>query len=97
LSLTVMAPDAAPCAGGVNVTDTAQLVAGNNTEGQLFVSANGPEAANVSPLMLLPPKLDTVMVCAALGEPTFCENVNAGGVKLIAEGRGVGKDRGAAP
>ena len=47
--------------------------------------------------MVLPPKLVTVMVCGALVEPTFCENVSVGGVKLIAEGRGLGNDRGTAP
>ena len=90
-------PEAAPGAGGVNVTDTAQLAAGSNTAGQLFVSENGPVAESVSQLMLLPPKLVTVIVCGALGEPMFCENVSVEGVKLMAEGRGLGNDRGATP
>ena len=38
-----------------------------------------------------------MMVCAALVEPTFCENVSVGGVKLIAEGRGLGNGMGTAP
>lgn len=90
-------PEAAPTAGGVKVTDTAQLAAGTNTAGQSLVSENGPAVENVSQLMLLPPKLVTVMVCAALAEPIFCVKFSVGGVKLIAEGRGVGKDRATAP
>jgi hypothetical protein len=83
-------PEAAPCANGVNVTDIVQLTAGFNTDGQLLVSENGPVAETVSPFMLLPPKLVTVMVWGALGEPMFCVNVSVVGVNRIAEGRGVG-------
>lgn len=62
-----------------------------------MVTAKPPVAENASSLMGLPPKLVTVMVCGALVEPMFCENVSVVGVKLIAEGRGVGSDRGTAP
>ena len=92
-----MVPEAAPCAAGVKVTDTVQLAAGISTAGQLLVSANGAPAESVSPLMLLPPKLVTVMFCGALVEPAFCENVRVAGVKLIAEGRGLGNGTGTAP
>lgn len=91
-----MVPDAAPVAVGVNVTDTVQLSAGVSTAGQLFVAENGAVAVGVSPLMLLPPKLVTVIVWGALGEPIFCENVSVVGVIRIAEGRGVGKGIGTA-
>ena len=90
-------PEAAPSADGVNVTDIEQLAAGTSTDGQLFVFENCPVAESVSKLMLLPPKLVRVMVCAALGESMFCENVSVGGVKPIAEGRGLGSDSGTAP
>ena len=90
-------PGASPSVDGVNVTDIVQLAAGTSTAGQLLVSENGLVAAGVNPLMLLPPKLVTVMVCAALGEPMFCENVSVEGANRIAEGRGVGNGIGTAP
>lgn len=96
-SVTLMVPASVPVAAGLNVTDTTQLDAGSSVVGQLFVSENGPVAENVSASMLLPPKLLTVMVCGALVEPMFCENVSVSGVKLMAEGRGVGNDTGTAP
>lgn len=93
----MIVPEAAPGAGGVNVTATAQLAAGTSTVGQLFVSENGPVAESARKLILLPPKLVTVMVCGALAEAIFCVKFSVEGVKLMAEGRGVGNGSGTAP
>ena len=93
----MIVPDAAPGPAGVKLTDIVQLVAGASTAGQLFVSENGPAAESASVLMLLPPKFVTVMFCGVLAEPTFCEKSSVGGLKLIAEGRGLGKEIGTAP
>jgi hypothetical protein len=88
----------APVVAGVNVTDTVQLLPAASIAGQLFVCANPPLTATLfTPLSGLPPKFAIVIVCGALLAPTFCEILKPGGVKLIAEGRGVGNDKGAAP
>lgn len=42
-------------------------------------------------LIGLPPKFVTVTFWGVLVVLTFCEKVSAGGLKLIAEGRGVGR------
>jgi hypothetical protein len=41
-------------------------------------------------LIGLAPKFVTVIVCGTLVVLTFCEKVSEDGLKLIAEGRGVG-------
>ena len=87
-----MVPEAAPDAGGVNVTDTVQLAAGASTVGQLFDSENGPVAESVRKLMLLPPKLVTVMVWAALVEAIFCVKSSVG--RREADGRGARSGQG---
>jgi len=45
----------------------------------------------------LPPKFVTVMVWGTLVVLTFCTKVSAGGLKLIAEGRGAGRGASVAP
>ena len=45
----------------------------------------------------LPPKFVTVIVWGGLVVLTFCEKVSAGGLKLIAEGRGAGRGASVAP
>lgn len=98
LSVTVSVPVMVLADGGVNVTDTVQLLPPISIAGQLFVSANPAlTAALFTPLMGLPPKFVIVIVCAALVVPTFWVMLKPGGVKLIAEGRGVGKFIGTAP
>jgi hypothetical protein len=96
-SLTFSAPVTEPTVCGVNVTDTAQLDPADRTAGQSFVSENPPLAERLIPFSGLPPKFVMVMVWGALAAPTFCENVNVGGEKLIAEGCGVGSGTGVAP
>ena len=97
-SVNVNAPVTVPVAAGVNVTDTVQLLPPSSIAGQLFVCANPPHTATLfTPLRGLPPKFAIMMACGALVAPTFCEMFKAGGVKLIAEGRGLGNDRGTAP
>jgi hypothetical protein len=96
-SLTLRVPVIGPTAGGVNVMETAQFDPGISTDGQLLVSENPPFADRFNPFSGLPPKLEMVMGWAGLVVPMFCENVNVGGVKLIAEGRGLGNDRGTTP
>ena len=96
-SLTFSAPVTEPTDGGVNVTDTVQFDPAGRTAGQLFVSENPPLAERFNPFSGLPPKFVMVMVCVALVVPIFCEKVNVGGEKLIAEGRGVGSGTGVAP
>jgi hypothetical protein len=97
-SVTVNAPVTVPVVAGVNVTDTVQLLPAASIAGQLFVCAN-PSLTDTlfTPLSGLPPKFATVIVCGGLLVPTFCEIFKPGGVKLIAEGRGLGNDRGTAP
>ena len=63
----------------------------------LGADAQAPVAPPQAPLSGLPPKLATVIVWVALAVPRFCENVNVGGEKLIAEGRGGGSGMGVAP
>ena len=96
-SLTFSAPVTEPAASGVNVTDTVQLDPANRAAGQSFVSEKPSLVEKANPFSGLPPKLVMVMVWAALVVPTSCENVNVGGEKLIAEGRGVGSGTGVAP
>ena len=81
----------------MNATDAVQLDPPDRAAGQLFVSEKPLLAERVSPFRGLPPKLVMVIVWVALVVPTFCENVNVGGEKLIAEGRGVGSGTGVAP
>jgi len=96
-SLTFSAPVTEPAACGVNVTDTVQLDPANRAAGQSFVSEKPSLVERVNPFSGLPPKLVMVIVWAALVVPRFCENVNVGGEKLIAEGGGVGSGTGVAP
>ena len=98
MSVTVNVPVTVFVDAGVKVTDTVQLLPATNSAGQLLVCANpGLTATLLAPLSGLPPKLAIVMVCAGLVVPTFCEILKPGGVKLMAEGRGVGKESGTAP
>jgi len=53
--------------------------------------------AILKPLIGLPPKFVTVIVWGGLVVLTFCEKVSAGGLKLIAEGRGAGRGASVAP
>jgi hypothetical protein len=97
LSVTVKAPVTVPAAVGVNVTATWQLLPAGSITGQLFVSANPPLAVTLfAPLKGLPPKFATVIVWGGLAAPTFCEMLSVAGVKLSAEGRGLGRLRGTA-
>jgi hypothetical protein len=96
-SLTFSVPVTEPTAGGVNVTGTVQFDPAGRTAGQLFVSENPPLADRLNPFSGLPPKFVMVIVWVALVVPMFCENVNVGGEKPIAEGRGVGSGAGVAP
>lgn len=98
MSVTVKAPVTVPVADGVNVTATWQLLPAGSIAGQLLVCANPPLAVTLlAPLNWLPPKFVIVMICGGLVVPTFCEMLNVGGVKLTAEGRGLGSGRGTAP
>jgi hypothetical protein len=96
-SLTFRAPFTASTADGVNVTETVQFDPGVSVAGQSFVSENPSLADRLNPFSGLPPKLAMVMVWVGLVVPTFCENVNVGGEKLIADGRGLGNGIGVAP
>jgi hypothetical protein len=96
-SLTFKAPVTGSDVEGVNVTCTAQFAAGVTIDGQLLVSENAPPVDRLNKFSGLPPKFVMVIVCAALVVPTFWEKVRLGGVKLIAEGSGVGSDTGTAP
>ena len=97
-SVTVNAPVTVLADAGVNVTETVQLLPAGSIAGQLLVCANPPLTATLfAPLSGLPPKFAIVIVCGALVVPTFCEILKPGGVKLIAEGRGLGKETGTAP
>ena len=95
--MTFSDPVTGPAADGVNETATVQLVPATRTEGQLFVRENGPDVAKLKLLIGLPPKFVTVMVWGLLVVVTFWEKVSAGGLKLIAEGRGAGIGTGVAP
>jgi hypothetical protein len=87
-----------PVADGVNVTDTVQLLPPCSIAGQLLVCANPLLTATLfAPMRGLPPKFAIVMVCDALPEPTFCEKLKPEGVKLMADGRGLGIGMGTAP
>jgi len=98
LSVTVKAPVTVPVANGVHVTATWQLLPASSIAGQLFVCANPPLAVTLlAPLKGLPPKFVIVMVCGGLAVPTFCEMLNVAGVKLTAEGLGLGRGTGTAP
>ncbi len=98
LSVTVSAPVTVLVFVGVNATDTVQLLPPTNIDGQLLLCPNPPLTATLfAPNNGLPPKFAMVMVCGALGVPTFCEKSKPGGVKLMAEGRGVGSGMGTAP
>jgi hypothetical protein len=98
LSVTVNVPVTVPVAAGVNVTDTVQLLPAVSIAGQLFVCANPLLTATLfTPFSGLPPKFAIVIVCGGLVVPTFREILKPGGVKLIAEGRGLDKERGTAP
>jgi hypothetical protein len=81
---------------GAYVTVTAQLDPPGKDAGQLFVAPKPALAAMVPRSRLLPPKFVTVTVAVPV-VPTFCERLNDGGLRLIADGRGVGRDRGTAP
>jgi hypothetical protein len=96
-SLTFSAPTTSPAACGVNATDTVQLDPADRAAGQLFVCEKPLPASRVSPFSGLPPKLLIVRVWLGLVVPTFWENVNVGGEKPSAEGRGVGSGTGVAP
>jgi hypothetical protein len=79
------------------VTETVQVDPGISVSWQSCVSENPPLADSLNPFNGLPPKLAIVMVWTEPVVPTFCENVNVGGNKLIADGRGLGRDIGVAP
>ena len=63
----------------------------------MLVCANAPPAVMPEKFKGLPPKLAAVIVCAGLVVPTFCENVKDAGVKLIADGTGLGSGTGVTP
>jgi hypothetical protein len=100
-SLTVSTPVTGPVTDGAKVTPTVQFdPAATVLFGQLVVegsSENPPVAEMVPRSSGLPPKFAIVIVCGGLLVPTFCEILKPRGVKLIAEGRGLGNDRGTTP
>ena len=62
-----------------------------------MVSVNGAPVVIPEKFNALPPKLVTVIVCAGLVVPTVCENVKDIGVKLMADGTGLGSGTGVTP
>ena len=96
-SLIVSWPAAGPATVGAKVTETVQFEPGTSMLGQLFVSGNPPVDEMPKMSSGLPPKFVMVTGWEGLVVPTFWEKSRVGGVKLIAEGRGLGSDRGTAP
>lgn len=80
LLVTVSVPVAEPEAVGVNVTETVQLAPAARVLPQVLVCANGPVVATAEMSAVAPPPLVTVVVCAALVEPTVVlPNVSSAG------------------
>ena len=95
-SLTVSVPLIVPVPPGVKLTATVQFDPGERAGGQLLVAPK-PLLAVTEPMSnTLPPKL--VMVTGAVAVvPRFWVIAREEGLKLIAEGRGLGKEIGTAP
>src|SRR5579864_7407384 len=98
LSLTVNVPFTVPWAVGTKAIEAVQLDPPcRRAPEQLSVSLNPLLTESVEISSGLPPKFVMVTGRGVLGPPTFCVTAGAGGVKLIAEGRGLGNARGTAP
>ena len=87
-----------PVAAGVNVTDTVQLLAATSIDGQLLVCANPPLTAYaVHTIERTAAEIRDGDRLRRTGGAHVLRNAQAGGVKLTAEGRGLGNERGTAP